>query len=130
MIRHNITRDDAWFTGELKTLQYEILQSDEQTPLNCSGLTFSFILKTSETDPDASALLHKTSEITVTGVYNADRSLNTQRVEVPILASDTRSISGWTLLNNLVYWQELKRTDLDTVLSKGTAYLQQSLHLS
>ena len=61
-------------------------------------------------------------------MYNVDRSLNTQRVRVAIAAADTRSITGWTKDSGLLYWHELKRTDTETVISKGTVILQQSLH--
>lgn len=130
MIRSDITIDSAWFTGEIKTLEFEILQRDKQTPLNCTGLNFSFMLKINEGDLDAAALLTKSgSSVTVSGTYNADRSVNTQRVNVSIAANDTRVIPGWTIDNNLVYWHELKRTDVETVVSQGTVHLQQSLHL-
>lgn len=131
MTRDDINKDDAWFTGERKILSYAITNAATGVPLNCSGLLFSWMLKENENDLDADALLTKDSSdgISVTGTYNTDAAVNTQRVEVTINPGDTRALTG--ILNNASgrYWHELKRIDTETILSKGEVLLQQALHV-
>ena len=139
MIKDNIEISSDWFTGESKFIDYEVLDEDyagveeeNLPPIDVSAMDFSWRLKLNETDEDSASILHKTSSagISVIGVFNSDRSINTQRVRVVISDVDTVNLTGWTILNNRKYWHELERTDIPVIVSKGTVILQQSLHRS
>lgn len=122
----NITQDDGWYKGTDKKLRYSIFSDDAQTtPLDVSTFALSWQLSSK---PGQAPTLTKTlgSGITVTGVFNASPSLNTQVVEVAIADTDTDALAATT------WWHELKRTDagLEEVLAHGYARLLQPVHLS
>jgi hypothetical protein len=124
-----ITKDDHFFTGEDKDLEFTICQADGVTPQNITGWSFSWILKTNSTDADVDAKVTKTTGaggISITGTYSADPALNTQRAVVAAADTDTVALAAGR------YHHELKRTDEDseTVLAFGPCILRPSLHKS
>lgn len=126
-LKFDVRQDDRWYTNTDFTVKYRIWEADGVTPRDVSAYALSWMLKTRDRDPDASALLVKTTPtITITGVFNVDPALNTQLVEVPI--ADTEVPPAMAGVRSV----ELKRTDatLETVLSKGLAVLLVSAHQS
>jgi hypothetical protein len=116
-IQQNITAADGWFTGEDKTLEFEVLEPDGATPEDVTGWALEWQLRPVANAADPPTL----SKVpTIIGTYNAVRATNTQRVEVTIAASDTAALTART------YQHALKRTDAgsETVLSYGSALLQ------
>ena len=137
-VRSPITRDDEWFTNEAKTVSFEVLDADPEenaaaAPVDVSAFAMSWKLIdwNEQTDRNrskktAAELLSRATGgggITVTGAFNATRSLNTQRVEVAVTAALTQDIEG-----DRERWHELRRTDggAEAVLAYGPAYLCQS----
>lgn len=97
------------------TLVFTIYQSGQSdaavaagtaTPQDVSGWAFKWTMQDRHPplDPPFAAYITKTSEISITGTYNASPSVNTQRVNVPILAADLNVSFG-------VYKHGLRRTD-------------------
>ena len=132
-IESSITAEEEFFIGEDKFLSYTVTEDDEVTPQDVTGWALSWYLKKRATDADADAKLTKTtvSGITISGVYNADPALNTQRVVVAIADTDTGAAgSPAEALPAGSYRMELKRTDAgsETVLSFGQCVLRQALH--
>ncbi len=120
-ITRHITRDDDWWTGEDKSLVYTIYQSDETTPQDITGWTLSYTWKKHLSDPDASAVLTKTTSAGI--VLTTPLS---GICTVTIADTDTDALTART------YVHELKRTDAgsETVLTTGTVVLQQAVHRS
>jgi len=118
-IESPISRAHRWFTGEDKTLKFPVYQGDDVTPQDVTGWGLTWILRRKDADADP-ALLVKTP--TITGTYNATPALNTQRVEVSIVDTDTENFAAGT------YRYSLKRTDdgSETILAYGDAVLQQA----
>jgi hypothetical protein len=125
-MKFDVIQADRWFKNTKYTFKYRVWQRDGTTPRDVAGYTLSWMLKVRDKDPDASALLNKTTTIQVTGVFNLDPALNTQLVEVPVADTDTVTQKAG------MFTIELKRTDigLETVLSKGLARLLESGHQS
>ena len=90
-----------WNRGEDFQLAFEMLDSDS-VPVDVSARTYSWILKRF-----SGVKLTKTSGsgIAVTGAYNADRDLNTQRVVVTLDRADSVNLAHGD------YDHELARTD-------------------
>jgi hypothetical protein len=114
----NIQAADHLFAGEDKTLSYEVFAAGSTTVMeNVSGFSLQWTMATH------SNTLTKTTAagtITITGVYDAVRAVNTQRVVVTILDTDTENFTAGR------YRIALKRLDLDleAILSHGTMDLQ------
>lgn len=126
--KFDIRESDRWFTNTDYTIKYRIYAEDGVTPENAAGYAFSWMLKRRPRDPDASALLTKTTPtITIIGVFDSDPAVNTQRVTVFVPASDTDGD-----FKSGVYFHELKRTDtgIETVYSQGSAKILDSAHRS
>jgi hypothetical protein len=118
-----IEETDHFFTGEDKTLSFEIFSSDGVSMEDVSGWALEWVLRKTVTGKapykaQGAAVVTKTtaSGITITGTWDSVRATNTQRVEVSIADTDTESLAGGR------YVQSLKRTDADNeaVLSHGT----------
>lgn len=113
--------DKRWFIGEDKTLRFTIYTTEAETAIqDVSGYALVFDLRKGVDDP--TAVVSKTTEagtITISGTYNTDPDVNTQKVLVAILDSDT------TALRPGEYAYSLKRTDdgSETILVTGTATL-------
>lgn len=126
MIAH-ITRDDQWYLGEDKILRFAIYTTDAlATAVDVSGMALSWKLATGL---GVTATLSKAtggSGVTVSGIFDASPSVNTQRIEVSIADTDTDALPVRT-------WRhELKRTDagLEAILVHGSAYLSGPVHLT
>jgi hypothetical protein len=122
-IKSDITAADLFFIGEDKQLEYEVLDADG-LPVDVVTLPMQWVLRGSVREADPPRISKTTSGggITVTGVYNATRALNTQRVLVTIADTDTDALSAQT------YKCALKRTDdgSESVLSYGDVVLLQA----
>jgi hypothetical protein len=115
----NIDSSDGWYKGEDQLLDFEILTSSF-TPVDVTTWTFEWAIRVNKNDTGAAVLSKTTSAgITITGTYNADRDVNTQRVRVAIAASDTDN------LESRRYFHALKRTTggNEQIVSDGYADL-------
>ena len=119
----NLGNDDDWFVGEDKTLSFEIFSSDEVTMENVTGFAMQWVMRQGlEGDP---ILINKTTAgatISITGTWNADMNINTQRVNVSVPRTDTYRLQPGK------YYHALKRTDSgnQTVLSYGAVELKRA----
>jgi len=124
----NISTTAHFFAGEDKILSYEVFAADGTTMENVSTFKMDWTLRRkSSASPfrgQGAVVVTKSTEgtgpgITVTGVYNATRGTNTQRVLVSIADTDTESLTGDR------YVCSLKRMDdgLEAVLSHGVVEL-------
>jgi hypothetical protein len=119
-LEQTITADDHWFVGEDKDLVFTIYTDDTKTAIqDVTGWALRWRLRKSDGSP---VLIEKTSGgggIAVSGVFNADPAVNTQKVTVTILDTDTDPLMSGT------YRQRLVRTDdgFETVLTFGDVEL-------
>lgn len=120
-IKDDITIDDNLYAGEDKTLAFTIYQADGTTAQNITGWTLSYRWKRSLDDPDADAVLTKTTSSGITLVTPASGQCT-----VAIADTDTDAVAAGP------YYHELKRTDdgSETVLTTGSVYLRQAVHRS
>jgi hypothetical protein len=118
-IRDDIENGDDFYTGEDKTLTVTIYQADGTTAQNITGWTLSYTWKKALSDPDAAAVLTKT---TSSGI--ALTTPGSGICTITIADTDTDALTART------YVHELKRTDAgsETVLTTGTVVLQQAVH--
>ena len=126
-LEKDLTDDDDFFTGEDKTLRFAITDV-AGAPIDVSAWTLEWSLRLKPGDADP-PVLKKTSAptdgITVSGTFDSDPNVNTQRVLVAIAKADTASIDagdarGAATRRTFAY--ALKRTDdgSGTVLTFGT----------
>lgn len=117
---------DGWYVGEDKQLSFTIYTSAAKTTCqDIAGWALSWKLRKRKHDPDPALIAKATNAgISITGVFNADPAVNTQRALVTVSDSDT------DVLTPGGYWHELKRTTdgQETVLSQGPAVLKQAVH--
>ena len=113
----NIGGSGSLFVGEDKSLIIEVLDS-LGVPVNVSGWSIIFDIRKKDSSPEA--ILSKTP--TVQGVYNATRSVNTQRVAVQLTSANM------DLFKEATYRHSLKRTDSgsETVLAWGNFVVQKA----
>jgi len=111
----NFVKDDNWFRGEDKTLEFTVFQPDGTTPQNITGWTLAFtfcdlqeVTKFTKTTPSASG-------ITITNPTGGV-------LEVFIPDTDTE------LLDAGKFKHELRRTDpgLEATLAHGGVLLQKA----
>lgn len=99
----------------------------ETTIRDITGWSLSWMLKDDLSDPDAQAVLTKTtgSGIVISGTYHQNPNSNTQRATVSLSAADTT-------IAQRSYWWELKRTDSgsETRLAYGLLAVGPTVHLS
>jgi hypothetical protein len=94
-IEHHITSDDHMFVGDDRLIEIRVYEDhDEQVPLDVNGHSLVWILKT--TDKSSTVLIEKSTDgsppgIVVTGTFDADPSLNQQKVVVTLGADDSYS---------------------------------------
>lgn len=128
-IRQDISKETGFFVGTKKTIEFEVLQDlpgvrlADLPPEDVSGRQFKWEVRDGVTA--TSALISKVTGgggVTITGVYNASRASNTQRVSVTVSAADTESLSPGQ------YSHALKRTDTgnEDIVSEGDFVLRQS----
>jgi len=125
--------------GDDLTLQFEIFEDDlclvdgtlpncrpglvyeSGTPVDVSGWTFAFAVRTSNTITGTPILQYTSgSGITITGVFDLVHAANTQRVNVTIPDTDTFSDLEVVLVPPATYFYSLKRTNAG--LEKTLAY--------
>lgn len=97
--------------GEDKTLVYENLD-DAGAPISMSGWAVKLYVRSKDNSPDP-AIFDKTAS--VTGSFNADRTLNTQRASVTLTDDELNTVKAKT------YRHSWKRMDagFETVLAYG-----------
>lgn len=123
-IQRDITADDGVFFDTDVVLKFAITSGDPAVPVDVATWTFAWVLrkKVDSADP---AIIEKTTGagITVTGTYDADPEVNTQRVEVEIEDTDTYDPDGSpvVLVKAGDYVHALKRIDdgVESVLTFG-----------
>jgi hypothetical protein len=104
------------------------IANNTAVPEDVTGQTFSWTMR--EQLDSATPAIYKTSSdgITITGTYNVDPLLNTQRVVVRIKDTDTYDpdVSPQIFLTPGIYYYALKRIDPDneSIRTKGTLVLQ------
>lgn len=123
-----ITAAHRWIVGEDRRLVIHV-KDDDGVPVNVSTFVLSWMLKRHDYDDDIDAILIKTTSggVTVSGSYDVNPDVNSQRVYVAIADTDTDS-----LLPTL-YVHELKRMDagLEGVLvGPSKARLMRGVHKS
>lgn len=136
-LEFNIALSDYFFLGEDKLLSFTIYQAGTTlaqiaagtaVPEDVTNYGLRWDLRVNV--GDAAAVISKSTAdatITITGAYNASQSLNTQRVVVTLLDTDTDDLR--TLYPHTdTYRHALKRVDSgsETILSFGTVALQQA----
>jgi hypothetical protein len=118
----NIGTSAEWFVGTNKTLPFEIYSDDEVTIEDVTGWACRWVLRRAKDDDPI--ILDKTtvSGITISGTYNADPAVNTQRVYVATTPSDTQHLQPGR------YYHALKRTDsgFEDILSEGVVHLKKA----
>ena len=134
---HNFTPDDGLFLGDNIDLEFEILsdqpeldeadpdfESPDRVPENVAGWDLAFTVRLKDTTADPELIEKRTDSspggITITGVYNAVRATNTQRVLVTLDDSDTDASSPFAQKKK-VYRYAVKRMSVgfEKVLVRG-----------
>jgi len=122
-VEANIGGDGSLFTGEDKTLTFQVLSDGSVTPKNepidiSAWTTIYFDIR--KTDAATAAVIEKIA--TVVGVYNIVKALNTQRARIVLDDDDTN------LLQARTYRYSLTRMDeaAETVLFFGNFVVQQA----
>lgn len=92
-INYNFGPDQEWFIGEDKELRFKIFGQDDITPVDPTGWTFDFLLKKSNRAVET--LVHiPNSAIYIEGVFDANPSVNTQEVVVPVPSNATIGLAA------------------------------------
>ena len=125
---NNIIAEQHWFIGEDKLLEFEILGDDgklvtDPTKAVEDAATWSMVYSLRKKDDSGDpALVEKrtsTGGIAVIGIYNVSRAVNTQRVRVTIIDTDTDVLKAATLRHSLK-----RLTDgSETILTFGSVAL-------
>lgn len=114
---------EDWFVGEDKTLEFEIYDSTGAAIQDVSGWAIQWVMR-KVFDGNAIVISKTTGAgtITITGSYNSDPDVNTQRVAVAITDDDTDNLQPGQ------YEHALKRTTSgsETVLSYGQVHLKKA----
>jgi hypothetical protein len=137
----DITTDDRVFYDTDQTISYTVYQGEPTAaqiaantavPQNVAGWSMAWVLR--KAGSTVAAVIEKTTGgggITITGTYNVDPTVNTQRVLVLIEDTDTYGPEEEPvqIVNpNSDYEYALKRTDdgSETILAYGTFALLRS----
>lgn len=126
----NFTEDDEIFVGEDKFFYFEVWDDDQDPPVLLDASTMTDIVWfLRKNDTTTSVLLSKSlgSGIDVIGVFNADPVVNTQRVRLILLDTDTWPDDGKPIKPGS-YRHSLKRRGdgIDTILSFGDFVLREA----
>lgn len=120
-IRQDISKEDYFFTGEKKTIEFDVTD-DAGVPQDVSDWRFEWAVRAKVRDE--TALLTKTTDvdggIAITGAFSAIPASNTQRVIVTVDAVDFEDIAPGH------YSHALKRTDIDAIITFGDFDLRQA----
>ena len=105
---------DDLFLGEDKSISMEVLDRDA-VPVDITGWTILMVLRLSDANADASPIL-TSSSATISGTYDADPEVNTQRAVITL--TDTQTVA---LTRTTGYRHSWKRTDdgFETILAYG-----------
>jgi hypothetical protein len=115
-----------YWLGTDKIYDFTVYTSSAKTAIrDVTGYTTSFKVKTLLSDADSSAIL--TASGTVSGVFNSSPSVNTQKISVTLVDTDTDT----EITPKVAYW-ELKRTDAgsEATLAFGRINLRRAVHIS
>jgi hypothetical protein len=120
------TADSAFIGTDFQRV-FQVLNEDEDAAIDIAGWSLSWMLKRRLSMLDADASVTKTTgggTVAISGTYNADPTVNTQRATVTITDTDTESLTA------AVYYYELKRMDagLETVIAYGEFELIRGVH--
>lgn len=132
--QRNITADDKVYFDTDRLLRYTVYDGDPTVaeieagtavPKDVTGYDLAWVLrkKVDSADPP---LIEKTlsSGISITGVYNSDPALNTQRITIQLDDTDTYdpTASPPKTIKAGTYVYALKRIDAgsETILAEGT----------
>lgn len=130
----NITEANEFFLGEDKILDF-IVTGEDGLPFDVTGMTLEWSLKKKDKDPDPPIIGKSVgSGIAIVGVFNSNPAVNTQRVRVTFLDTETDpfTTSGlgtpYTLKAKVAYRHSLKRLDNnnEVVLSYGSITFRQA----
>lgn len=130
-IEFNITAADKFFLGEDKVIDITVLAADGVTPYNIVGLPLEWNLRKKDSASDP-ALITKVP--TVTGVFNANPAVNTQKAHIVIASDDTDPLvtvglaTPYKLKAGFAYRHSLKRKDAgnETIASYGSVTFLQA----
>lgn len=115
-----------YFLGTDWVFDFTVYTTAQKTAIrDVSGYATNFMVKRFESDPDASALITATG--TVSGSFNASPALNTQKISVTLVDTDTDT----EITPGMASW-ELKRIDAgaEAVLAYGTMELRRAIHIT
>jgi hypothetical protein len=124
----NIEKDDDVFIGEDKQLSFTVLDS-ANVPIDITGWALAFIMRRKDTSTGDPVLSKATgSGISITGTYDADPAVNTQRAVVALADTDTAQNDGTIVISPAKYRYSLKRTDAgsETILAFGNFVLREA----
>ncbi len=115
-----------YWLGTDKAYEFTLYTDSTKTVIrDATGYTTNLMVKRKRTDLDAAALISASG--VVSGTFNANPSINTQKITATISdeATDTEIAEG------LTHW-ELKRTDAgsEAVLAYGAMTLRRAVHVS
>lgn len=115
-IERHITATDQVFVGDDRTFEIEVFDDDGETPVDISAYDLEWILR--KTDKSVDALIEKSTAgspagIAITGTFNVDPDLNTQRAVISLDAQDSYSTGSpvGTRLTKKKYRYALKRVN-------------------
>lgn len=113
-----------YFLGTDKAVDFTVYTSSAKTAIrDVTGYATNFMVKRRMSDTDATALISLSG--TVSGTFNAAPAVNTQKITVTLVDTDT----DLEIAPGVAYW-ELKRTDagFEDVLAYGTIDLRRAVH--
>lgn len=112
--------DGTLFVGEDKVLRFELVDSQSTpAPVDMTGWTMLFDVRLKDTSADP-AIVSKTPVLS--GIFNSNRALNTQRALVTLSDDDMNLFRGKT------YRHSWKRMDagVETILMWGNFVVQKA----
>lgn len=115
-----------YWLGTDKAWDFTVYTSAGKTTIrDVTGYNTSFKVKRALSDADGSALISATG--VVSGTFNANPAVNTQKITVTLVDTDTD-----TEVNPGSAFWELKRTDanFETPLAYGSIDLRRAVHVS
>lgn len=106
----------SYWLGTDHAFPFHVKNLAETASIDITGMTLSFMVKSSLDDADSAARL--TIPAVISGIFNSVPATNTQRATVTILDSNTDDATVWSAETD---YYELKRMDagLETVIAYG-----------
>lgn len=125
----NITKEDDFFLGEDKVIEFTILGLDDVTPLDVASIPMEWNMRKTDKAADPAILSSAAGaspliELTVIGAYNSNPATNTQRVRLTFVPTDTQT----GIKPDVAYRHSLKRKDTgnNNILSFGSITFRQA----